>query len=145
MSSIAEDLIVEFKTRIDAALAATEATVRRDHLTPIARDAAPMVDIVTGDDVPDTSGRSCFTTRRLTVGVEVNVRSDASYGAADPYLIAIMAAINPEAAAYPHSATLELGRIRRPRPEIADADSLTVLMEFAFIYRARAWTLDVAA
>lgn len=143
--SIAEDLIAEFKARIEAALAATEATVRRDHLTPLDRDATPMVDIVTGDDVPDAAARSCFTTRRLNVGVDVHVRSDASYAAADPYLVAIMAAVAPEPTAYPHNAGLEHGRIRRPRPEIADSDALTVTMEFAFTYRARAWTLDEAA
>ncbi len=143
--TIAEDLIAEFRARIEAALVATEATVRRDHLTPITRDATPMVDIVTGDDVPEASARGCFTTRRLGVSVDVHVRSDGSYAAADPYLLAIMEAVAPEPTAYLHNAVLEHGRIRRPRPEIADADALTVTMEFAFTYRARAWTLDEAA
>ena len=143
--TIAEDLIAEFRARIEAALVATEATVRRDHLTPITRDATPMVDIVTGDDVMTDASRGCITFRRLNVGVDVHVRSDGSYAAADPYLAAIMAAVAPVPTAYPHSADLEPGRIRRPRPEIADADALTVTMEFTFTYRARAWTLDEAA
>lgn len=145
MATIAESLIAELQARIEAALVATEATVRRDHLTPVDRDATPLVDIVTGDDVPEASARGCFATRRLAVSVDVHVRSDGSYAAADPYLALIMAAVAPEPTAYPHNAGLEHGRIRRPRPEIADADALTVTMEFAFTYRARAWTLDQAA
>lgn len=144
MSTIAEDLIAEFTARVRAALAATEATVRRDHLTPISREAAPMVDIVTGDDLPEQTRGGCFTTRRLAVNAEINVRSDQSYAAADPYLMAILAAVNPEALPYPQGGGLEFARVRRPRPEIADADALTVVMEFTFVYRVVPWTLDQA-
>ena len=143
MSSIAEDLIAEVLARLVAVPVIAETDrIRRDHLTPVTRDLAPSVNVVTGDDIPDAGKNACTVARTLYFAVEVDVRADATYAAADPIMVAIMAALDPDAESYPHSALLKPGRIRRPRPTIADLDALRVVMEFEFSYRSQLWTLD---
>lgn len=146
MSSIAEQLMEQVFARLLAApvIEATE-RIRRHHLTITIREQSPTVNLEMGDD-RKVGMSSCAEKHVLDFAVCILVRSDETHAAADPVLLAVLAALNPnQGPGYSHSALLTLRMVRRPQPEIADLDALETRVELEFAYTCAPWALDQPA
>lgn len=130
-----------YQRAVTAAVIADTDKIRCEHLTPVTAKEAPVVDFEMGDDLPQ-SGKICEKERRLQFEVCIQVRNDASNGAADEIITAVLSALDPTVAPYPAGARLGFYAIRRPKPEIADADVTEVRIEFEARYTCAGWALD---
>lgn len=147
MSSGRETIMVEILARLKASptnwgMALKD--VRRAHQTAVPRVGAPAVHLIDGTDEPRAKQAALCIERDMTFALAIFVRSDDGPNAADPYVLEAMRRISPNIAAYPAGVSIAAGRIS-VNPELADADSIRVDMEFAASYPATDWTLEIAS
>lgn len=145
-ATIADDLIEEVVARLRAyspAIVADTESIRADHRTRVAADECPRIHVIPGTETPKGGGRGCRVDVTFGFRVVIFVRDDAGYAAAALLKVPVMAALDSTSAAYGHKARLTPGRIVSDQ-EIADADSLSVEMEFEFRFERTDWRLDDA-
>ncbi len=137
--TIAETLMQAVLARLESSPALCD-NVRRAHRVAVARDEAPAIYLIDGDDVirgsPDSD---CRRDRVKRFTVAVFVRDDDGASAADTLVDAVNDRLDP-VTAYASGATLLQGAIK-PDEEIADEDAIRVDMEFEFRYQAPGWSL----
>ena len=141
MASKAETVMVAVLARLQASPAITD-NVRRAHRISITRENAPAVHLIDGTDTPTPAKNNCRTQRTRGFTVSIFVRDDAGASAADPYVLAVNDALDPDVGtAYPGGAIMRQGRITVDE-EIADGDAVRVDMAFEFDYQTTGWALD---
>lgn len=141
MASKAEAVMVAVLARLQASPAITD-NVRRAHRISITRENAPAVHLIDGTDTPTPAKNNCRTQRTCGFTVSIFVRDDEGASAADPYVLAVNDALDPDVGtAYPGGAIMRQGRITVDE-EIADGDAVRVDMAFEFDYQTTGWALD---
>lgn len=146
MTSIAETAWAEMFTRLTATTfpGVALASIRRKRRTNVTRENAPAIHLIEGQ-AKMNEDKSCDWRWEMDGTIAVFVRDDNGLAAADPFLVEVVARINPEIApAYSNQVRLELLRIG-PNTEVADEDATRVDLDFRFKWGAKRWTLDVAA
>jgi hypothetical protein len=141
MASKAEAVMVAVLARLQGSPSIAD-NVRRAHRIPVTREQAPAVHLIDGTDTPTPAKNNCLTQRTRGFTVSIFVRDDAGASAADSYVLAVNAALDPEDnAPYPSNAVMRQGRITVDE-EIADGDAVRVDMAFEFDYVTSGWALD---
>ena len=142
MASKAEAVMLAIFARLQASPAIVE-NPRRSHRIPVTREQAPTIHLIDGTDTPTPAKNNCRTQRTRGFTVSIFVRDDAGASAADPYVLAVNDALDPDVGtAYPGGAIMRQGRITVDE-EIADGDAVRVDMAFEFDYQTTGWALDV--
>jgi len=139
-TSIAERIRAAVLTRLKTPSAIVR-NIRRSHLIDIERDAAPAIYVFEGNDLPVEGAKNC-TRRRMGMMVRIAVRSDSGTTACDPYLLAVLARLDPAAAGgYGAGVMCSLGAIA-PNQEVADKDVCELDIDLVFMYdAANEWQL----
>jgi hypothetical protein len=117
--------------------------VRRAHLTMVPRSGVPAVHLVEGTDEPRRKEASRCIQRDMAFSLALFVRSDEGPAAADALKLEAYRRVSPDTTAYAAGIVVKPGRIS-VNPELADADSIRIDMEFTASYPATEWTLEAS-
>lgn len=120
--------------------------IRRTRKTIVARDSAPAIYVSFPELVP-VKHKSCQWEWRVHYRISIYTADDEGDAAADPYVAAVLAAINPVAApstdtpVYTNGVTIEPPTVRTFE-DIADEDATRVDLEGVAMISLGEWSIE---